>query len=450
MGRSAGEHEAAILEEEERRASAPLPVRLETITRALAWARAAGDAAWTARALYSRGWVLRLAGRLEDAARDLDEAYGFAHARESAAFIAAVATEMGSVASLRGDLEAARARLLEALALAEDDAPPPGALGNLGMVEAELGLLGAAERRYREALAAARRHEASDASRGTTMMNLANVRMEQGALDEAEALLKGALELHSGCGDRLFEGICIGNLGNLRFLEGALDEGEGCFRSALALHEALGFAQGEGHYGAGLGATLARQGRLDEAADAFVRSKRRLEEASAPALLLTHELQEGFLDLARGEAALARVRLRAAEREPRLGMAARMVAKLLAAELNAPFEPRAWDPGPRRLRVARDGSRFELGRARADLTRRRVPRALLVALVEGRLHRAGQALPLSELVAAGWPGERIRPDAAANRLYVALSTLRKLGLGPVLYTRNDGYLLDPETEIELL
>ena len=56
---------------------------------------------------------------------------------------------------------------------------------------------------------------------------------------------------------------------------------------------------------------------------------------------------------------------------------------------------------------------------------------------------------MDALQSAGWPGERMHPEAASNRVYVAITTLRKLGLKPVLVRRDDGYLLDPEVTVRL-
>jgi DNA-binding SARP family transcriptional activator len=50
-------------------------------------------------------------------------------------------------------------------------------------------------------------------------------------------------------------------------------------------------------------------------------------------------------------------------------------------------------------------------------------------------------------VALGWPREKIQTDAAANRLRVAIATLRRLGLGELLETRGDGYRLAPTIRI---
>lgn len=74
---------------------------------------------------------------------------------------------------------------------------------------------------------------------------------------------------------------------------------------------------------------------------------------------------------------------------------------------------------------------------------RRKPLAKIVdRLAEERLTRADASLGWSELQAAGWPDERVLPEAGAHRVRVAVSTLRKLGLGPHLLTRGTGYLFD--------
>jgi hypothetical protein len=66
-----------------------------------------------------------------------------------------------------------------------------------------------------------------------------------------------------------------------------------------------------------------------------------------------------------------------------------------------------------------------------------------VALAEAHRDRAGAALTVDELVHVGWPGENPIPRAGTNRVYVAISTLRGLGLGPLLQRWDNGYRLDP-------
>jgi len=65
------------------------------------------------------------------------------------------------------------------------------------------------------------------------------------------------------------------------------------------------------------------------------------------------------------------------------------------------------------------------------------------ALVEHRLAAPGRALDPEGLLAGGWPGERVLPDAASKRIRVAIATLRSLGFARWIVTRDGGYLLDP-------
>ena len=83
----------------------------------------------------------------------------------------------------------------------------------------------------------------------------------------------------------------------------------------------------------------------------------------------------------------------------------------------------------RALVNALDGERVDLSRSP------------LQARVLAGLARAQAPLTTAELVAIGWPGERIRPDSAANRLYVVLNALRKLGLREWITRSGGGYVL---------
>ena len=78
-----------------------------------------------------------------------------------------------------------------------------------------------------------------------------------------------------------------------------------------------------------------------------------------------------------------------------------------------------------------------------SLQTRRPLRRMLLALAEAHVGRAGAALSVDELLQASWPGEQPLPEARNNRVYVAISTLRKLGLGDMLQRWDGGYRLDP-------
>jgi len=101
------------------------------------------------------------------------------------------------------------------------------------------------------------------------------------------------------------------------------------------------------------------------------------------------------------------------------------------------------------LVISDDGRWFQPpGAGRVLLMRRRSLRLVLRRLLEERLIRPGSALSVDDLLEAGWPGERVLPHAGAARVYVAVSTLRKLGLREFLVSRDDGYLLDPDSRTE--
>ncbi|MCB9601651.1 MAG: hypothetical protein H6720_15110 [Sandaracinus sp.] len=97
----------------------------------------------------------------------------------------------------------------------------------------------------------------------------------------------------------------------------------------------------------------------------------------------------------------------------------------------------------RLLRVATDGSSFTLDGLHVDLRTRRALRLLLVALA-----KADGPLAWDALLAAGWPGERVSAEAAMQRVRVAISTLRKLGLADALETVEGGYRISGEVVVE--
>ncbi|MGE0321975.1 MAG: NB-ARC domain-containing protein [Polyangiaceae bacterium] len=102
-------------------------------------------------------------------------------------------------------------------------------------------------------------------------------------------------------------------------------------------------------------------------------------------------------------------------------------------------EPESW-------LVARDGSWFRPpGGDQVALGKRKSLGAILAALAEAREQSSGCSR--AQLIEAGWPGERILEAAATQRLRVALSTLRKLGLEPLIRTLDDGYALGSDVPV---
>ena len=99
------------------------------------------------------------------------------------------------------------------------------------------------------------------------------------------------------------------------------------------------------------------------------------------------------------------------------------------------------------LELGPNGRWFRLGEDESvSMGRRHAARRILVELA--RRHHAGLGpLELYDAFDVGWPDQNIDPEAAAHRVYVTISSLRKLGLDDLLLTEADGYLLDPATHL---
>ena len=98
----------------------------------------------------------------------------------------------------------------------------------------------------------------------------------------------------------------------------------------------------------------------------------------------------------------------------------------------------------RSLFVARDGEYFSVsGGARIDLSTKGPLRRIFRAIVKAHRDAPSGGLTVTEVFEAGWFGERADPDAAAGRVYSAISKLKRMGLGDVLARTEVGYQLDP-------
>ncbi|MBI2394115.1 MAG: hypothetical protein HYV09_31375 [Deltaproteobacteria bacterium] len=99
--------------------------------------------------------------------------------------------------------------------------------------------------------------------------------------------------------------------------------------------------------------------------------------------------------------------------------------------------------------IARDGSTFQAEGAPPVTVPPRSPlRRILAGLVTRWEQRAASCsvLDVGEL---GWPGEQPDPEAGANRVYVAIATLRRLGLRDLIVRTDEGYALDPRRSIQV-
>lgn len=84
---------------------------------------------------------------------------------------------------------------------------------------------------------------------------------------------------------------------------------------------------------------------------------------------------------------------------------------------------------------------------RISFRRGQLARRLLGALVEAHDSSPGVPLPSKALLDAGWPGDRSKPEALDNRLWVALSRIRSMGLHSMLERVEGGYRLAPSVQV---
>lgn len=90
-----------------------------------------------------------------------------------------------------------------------------------------------------------------------------------------------------------------------------------------------------------------------------------------------------------------------------------------------------------------DGQRF-------DLERRKTLARVLGTMLDARRDEPGRALSVSDMLDRAWTDEKLLPRAGANRVYVAMTTLRKMGLRDLLVRTDSGYVLDPEVPLRII
>jgi predicted ATPase len=246
-------------------------------------------------------------------------------------------------------------------------------------------------------------------TRGWTALARGDAPSATAALEEARAHYERAREPR-GTADALAA------LGVLSFASGNVEQGTQALQAAYAIHA--------------------------EAGDTIRRAK-----VSGMAALFGLSLDEVPTDRDRRRDELQASLARRKAQGRSLGEA---IDRIHLAALSA--EPPKPEPRKEARFVWGDDARFVQpeGGARMDLTRhgslRKVLKALLTAHADSRQAGTPRALSADDLLAAGWPDEKVRYDAGMLRVYTAVRRLRKLGLSDVLIRRDDGYLLSPDAQ----
>ncbi len=457
-----------------------------THAEALGAALARGEAApdLLARAHMEHGRALRHAGRLAEGEAAMRRAVSLACAAGDPRAEAAATAQLANLLIMANRPEDAQAEAERAQALASAHGEARAeclAMAALALVALNAGRLDEAQRWCEAEL---RRLEAVGDPRltGITLMFLADVHQDRGELERACALLDRAQAVCAAAGLRATEATARATLGNVHHLQGRLDEARAAYEGARAvvaahgeprlesflrlyaglleaeqgalddaerslgeaarLNALVGEARYAGLIDAARAAVLAQRGRAAEAEAALADAGAALERAADAALARVLEVPRGLLDLAGGAVEAARARLAVVRDAPSFD--ARLLGRLLANGVaRADAEASAW-------RVARDGRRFAPPGGDAVSLEHRAPLVLLLAaLVDRRASQPGAGMKVPDLALAGWPGERLLPEAAANRVHVALSTLRRLGLAPLIRRDGGAYRLDPAVPLRV-
>ncbi|MBK7078007.1 MAG: FHA domain-containing protein [Myxococcales bacterium] len=94
---------------------------------------------------------------------------------------------------------------------------------------------------------------------------------------------------------------------------------------------------------------------------------------------------------------------------------------------------------------------FRVGPAEpVSLARRRLLARVLAGLVEARQQTPAVPVTPQRLRELGWPGERMFAASGANRVYLAVGRLRRLGLEEIIASDGDGYLIPVAIDLEVV
>ena len=115
----------------------------------------------------------------------------------------------------------------------------------------------------------------------------------------------------------------------------------------------------------------------------------------------------------------------------------------ISPDWNAEAEARGWwKPGT--LLVSDAGSRIRLPSGeRVVLEKTPILARLLDAIARAKVDTADGVCTLDRFLEAGWPGERVLHDAAMNRVYQAISRIRRACGADIVQAVEGGYRLDP-------
>lgn len=361
-----------------------------------------------------------------------------------------ILARLGHALRREGDLPAAEAATQRALALYREvgiEERLPRILYEAGVIGLFRAAYDAAMAHFDEGLKRARALQDKQAE-GALQSGIGVLLQERGDLDDAIVHHAAAVRAFHELGNRHREISALYYLGGAFLERGSHDEAIKLLVRAFDRMGGAGMRRYEVLIGGALASASAMVGQLETARGWLVRAKDAAlacESERALQLALTiheaHVAGRDSLSAAPTEAVVATLQ-HALEQN---GNDDARFAWRLLAQARAPSSSSPPTREERALRVRGDGGAFCLPDTSTfvDLSRRAPLKRILLALAQLRVESPGEALATDDVIRAGWPGERIGAVAAANRVRVALATLRKLGLRDRIVTGEGGYLLDP-------
>ncbi|MEM7159114.1 MAG: tetratricopeptide repeat protein [Myxococcota bacterium] len=422
------------------------------------------------RVLRARAKARLMHGQSAAAQEDFDEALERAEAEGDAALEAEVLADRGVFHHQRREVERAQAlydQALQRARAAKALAVEGRVLGNLGALRHDRHELDDARKIYDDALEVLRR-VGNLRLEAIHVCNLGTLELERGEGDRARGHFEASQQLLEPLGDRRLLAIVRGNQGTLEHMQGRLEDARQCHEDALAILREVGDRRSEALSLSRLGRAWAELGWVEDAQGCLAAAGRLVGRFPDAMVSATVELDRGFVELAEArnsepeprDALLQKARDRIAqvsraeadspawiERSDDIRFAVHLLERGLA-DLDAQSAP-SEAPPQNAVLVGPQGRWLQVpGEQAQDLRRRKAMRLILDRLTDEHRANPGAGLPLETLLEVGWPGERVMASAGANRVYVALTTLRKMGLRKLLLSRDDGYLLDPATPVK--
>lgn len=257
-------------------------------------------------------------------------------------------------------------------------------------------------------------------------------------------------------------------LGRTFQLQGQLDDAEKFYAESLDQFEEVGNKPGKAIVSAYWGWLRATNDEIAESHSLLSQAESLLERMGLTELVVGVRTFMGHLDLARARAA------EGDERKAHLENARRRLSITDGTATDDDEESRDWESlsffvrfAATTLRGALEqveqggngnpdaifgtkGSWFQLaGQERCNIHHRATLCRVLECLITARTSQAGEAVNPVDLFASGWPDENVSIESGMNRVYVAISTLRKLGLSGLILKREGGYLIDPDCIVKV-